>query len=239
MHRFFVNPLQIQKPYVDLDREILDHIKVLRLLPNEEFIVCDGEKTDYICTLESNLGRIISQRENKAEPRLALHLFLAYTRGERLDFALQKAVELGTSSITFFPATRCVAKYEEKSLGKKLPRWEKISKEAAQQSGRGIIPPVYTAASFSAGLKAASAFDLGLFCYENELKQGLGQVLRAHEGASSIGIVIGPEGGFTPEEATLGSQLGLHSVSLGPRILRAETAPIAALSALLYHGGEL
>ena len=235
MHRFFASPEQFQAGRVLLDRESLDHLRVLRLGAKEQFIICDGAGTDYRCVLAGNTAEIVSQSENEAEPNIHCTVYLAYAKGERLDYAIQKSVELGAWAIGLFPTARCVVKYDDKSLAKKRIRWEKIAQEAAKQSGRGKIPPVTPISDYKTAMSQAAQADLPLFFYENESKTSLRRVLDENPNFQTASLVIGPEGGFTEEEAALAQESGLRSVTLGKRILRCETAPAAALAALMFY----
>ena len=156
-----------------------------------------------------------------------------------MDYAVQKSVELGAHAIRLFPASRCVVRYEGKDVPKKLARLQKIALEAAKQSGRGIVPAVTMASDFRSAMTEAALAEQPLFFYENETGQNLRAVLERRPGFQSASLVIGPEGGFADEEAALALELGLSSVSLGARILRAETAPVAALAGVLFASGDL
>jgi len=240
MPRFFAHPRDITADQVFLDPETLAHLRVLRLRPDETFIICDGEGTDYTCVLhtcafDGELAQIISSAPNEAEPSIDCPIYLAYTRGERMDYAIQKSVEMGATRIILFPSERCVVKYESKALPKKLTRWEKIAEEAAKQSGRGRIPAVETSPSFKEAMTQAAEADCPLFFYEGEQERTLRMALDRDQKPKSVSLVIGSEGGFAEQERDLAVELGLIPVTLGKRILRCETAPIAALAgALLY-----
>jgi len=238
MPRFFAPPRDIIVDQVFLDSETLSHLRVLRLRPDETFIICDGEGTDHTCVLhtcplDGELAQIISSAPNEAEPSVDCPIYLAYTRGERMDYAIQKSVEMGATRIILFPSERCVAKYEAKALPKKLARWGKIAEEAAKQSGRGRIPAVETAPSFKEAMIQAAEADCPLFFYEGEQERTLRMALSPKP--KSVSLVIGPEGGFADQECDLATQLGLIPVTLGKRILRCETAPIAALAGVLLY----
>ena len=235
MHRFFAPPGAFGETHVQLDGEILDHIRVLRLGPEEVFIVCDGAARDYRCVLAGDSAQILSVAENLAEPRVHCVVHLAYTRGERMDFAIQKSVELGAGEICLFPAKRCVVKYDEKNLLKKVGRWEKIALEAAKQSGRGRVPPVIPMSDFKSAMECAAKADLPLFLYENEAHLSLGRALDRKPDFQTLSLVVGPEGGFDPDEAESALGEGLSPVTLGKRILRCETAPAAALAAVMFY----
>jgi len=239
MHRFFTDPAAITGTRIHLDPETLAHIRVLRLGAKETFAVSDGAGGDYICVLSGDSAAIIDRTQNRAEPTVRCTVCLAHTKGERMDYAVQKSVELGAHAIRLFPATRCVARYDEKGLAKKLARWEKIALEAAKQSGRGIVPAVTAVSDFRSAMTEAAGADCALFFYENETEQSLRAALERRAALQTVSLVIGPEGGFADEEAALATACGLARVSLGPRILRAETAPVVALAAVMYAVGEM
>ena len=239
MHRFFSDPSLVQGGYIALDKETLAHLRVLRLTPQEIFAVCNGAGLDYHCILDDDRAKILSSEKNMAEPTVRATVYLAFTRGERMEWAIQKSVELGAYAICLFPAARAVVKYDEKGLSKKQIRWQKIAEEAAKQSGRGQIPQICAMSHYKVAMEKAANADLALFFYENERKRKLSCVLGERSQYKTVSLVIGPEGGFTEDEVQVASELGLTSVSLGQRILRCETAPVAALAALLYATGEL
>ncbi|HCE62410.1 MAG TPA: hypothetical protein DEQ85_05475 [Clostridiales bacterium] len=153
-------------------------------------------------------------------------------------YAAQKATELGAGEIVAFPSSRCVARLDEKTLAKKLERWQKIAASAAEQSGRGRIPQVRAVRSFREAVLEAAERELALFPYENEKTQSLRACLSAGE-YQSVSIMTGPEGGFSEDEVAFAGQNGMKICSLGPRILRCETAPLCALTAVLYAAGAL
>jgi 16S rRNA (uracil1498-N3)-methyltransferase len=242
--RFFCENIQsvITSGGVTLDRAgnagEIAHITALRLRPGETFTLCDGARTDYLCRLVSAAkdavnAEIIEVLPSKGESALEITVYLALAKGERLEYAVQKCVELGASAFVLFPSERVVARSEGKSLENRLARLGAISRSAAEQSGRGIIPKI-TSKSFEDAIITAARADLPLFPYEDERETTLGSVLRDANFANihTCSIVTGAEGGFTPEEAAFAVSSGMCSVSLGARILRCDTAPIAALASL-------
>lgn len=233
MPRFFVNPAVIGKTHISLDAETLSHIRVLRLGPEEPFVVCDGAGLDYRCILTESKAQIIAVEPNLAEPSLECTVYLALTKGDRLEYAVQKSVELGAFAFRLFPAQRSVVRYEEQGLEKRRLRLSRIAQEAAKQSGRGRIPVVEMVPDSHQALQAAANADLPLFFHEKEGQQNLYQVADQNPNAKTASFVIGPEGGFSEEEAANARARGLCTVSLGKRILRSETAPVAALAAIL------
>ena len=155
----------------------------------------------------------------------------------RTDYIIQKCVEAGAGEIVFFLSNRCVARPEAPE--KKLERWQRIAEEAAKQSGRGIIPTVSWAGEFAEALNIANQKELKIFLYETGEREGLDSVLEANKGAKSVALMTGPEGGFAPFEADLARIVGLHVCSMGERILRCETAPVVATTAVMYATGNL
>ena len=238
MPRFFTNLIEgssalIQGP----DARHLS--RVLRIRPGEELTVCDGQGTDYLCRVlraEEDMVRleVLCSQPCETEPRLAITLYQALPKGEKLDWILQKAVELGAVRIVPVLTRFCVARLSPKEFEKKLPRCERIVLEAAKQYGRGIIPSVERILSFEQALDEISG--PAIVCYE-----GGGAPIRelVRPGEKSLAILIGSEGGFSPEEIALCGQAGIPCASLGKRILRCETAPIAALALALSAAGEL
>ena len=253
MIRFFTSPQNVSSAAIELCAEDAEHIRVLRLRPDEKFIVCDGGGTDYVCRLGSGFGagcmmaEIVSQYQSVGEPSVVCKVFIAFSKGDRLDYAVQKAVELGAYEIVLFESARCVAVPND--IPKKIKRLQRIAIEAAKQSNRGIIPEVSFGGKLSDIVsKAADNSALAMFFYEGEellhireiLKQAFPSSVSQQEfNSKAISIITGPEGGFEPNEVTLAQLAGISIVSLGKRILRSETAPIACLTAIMYHTGNL
>ena len=242
MHRFFIPASNIAGNLVNLDSKTLEHIKVLRLRQGELFTVCDGEGFEYSCRFNgrnSNIADILEQNPASGEPNVDVTVFMAFSKGERSEYAIQKSVELGAKEIVLFPSARCVSRPDDASLSKKQTRWQTIALEAAQQSGRGIVPQIRIHTAFDAAVAEAMRSELPLFLYEDEQQLGLKEALETHSPINSISIFSGPEGGFEPAEAAFVRESGLLSVSLGPRILRCETAPAAALAAIMFFTGNM
>ena len=242
VHRFFaISNNVIDDEFVRLEAEDFSHIRALRLRPSELFIVCDGEGTDYICRLGErgeDVAVIVETRRTLGEPDVDCGVYLAYAKGDRLDYAVQKSVELGAREIILFPSERCIAVPGDAS--KKAARFKRISLEAAKQCGRGRVPNVVTMSSFEDAVSKAARAKLSLFCYEDEKKRSLKSVFESYTGKfETVSIFTGSEGGFTPQEARLAVDSGMISVTLGARILRCETAPISVLAALMYHSNNL
>ena len=199
----------------------------------------DALKPNLVQTLEHEAeAEVIEVVPCKAEPTVRSTVFAGLPKGERSDFLVQKCTEAGASEIVFFSCTRCVAKAV--NMEKKLERWQRIAEEAAKQSGRGIIPQVRYEADFVAVLNGALHTDLPLFMYETGERETIRDAIE-HTASpiASAAIITGPEGGFAEFEADMARKLGMHICSMGERILRCETAPVVALTALMYGTGNL
>ncbi len=210
--------------------------KSLRMQIGEELTVCDQKGTDYNCAIE-NIDvneiklKVLSKTATLTEPNVKLTLYMALPKSDKMELIVQKCVELGISQIVPIMTSRCISRPDDKSLQKKVERYQKIAYEAAKQSGRGIIPMVCNKMSFKEALKSASEDDVSMIFYENggsDIKSFLNGC------AKTISIFIGAEGGFDPSEVALAKEAGVLPATLGPRILRCETAPITATSIIMY-----
>ena len=242
MARFFVDTEVLKDDFVVLTGENAEHAKVLRLKAGETVTVCDGKGLECVCTVSSvSPGQIsldVSKRqESETEAKVQASIYMAFSKGDKFEHVIQKATELGAYEIVAFPTSRCVSKPDEKSLRKKLERWQKIAASAAEQSGRGRIPEVIVLNSYKEALQRASTADLGVLFYENEQCRTFSAALNAGQ-FRSVSLLTGPEGGLEPREVEQAMDAGLQVCTLGKRILRCETAPLCALSAAMYHFGE-
>jgi len=242
MTRFFVSPEELEQNFLVLTGENAAHAKVLRMQSGEEVLVCDGAGNECVCTISDiSPGQISivvkSRQESASEAKIRASIYMAFPKGDKLEHVIQKATELGAAEIVAFPSSRCVSRPDEKSLAKKLERWQKIAASAAEQSGRGVIPQVITVDSYKAALDRAATAGKAILFYENEKATTLRMALE--EGAfSSISLLAGPEGGLDEKEVEQAKAAGLEICTLGSRILRCETAPLCALSAVMYAVGE-
>ena len=244
MPRFFISDHQIFENTIRISGRDADHIRVLRMKLGESLVVCDGAGMDYHCHLSNFCDDMIEAEIDESIPspteaNIQVTIFSAFSKGERPDFIIQKCTELGASSIVFFPSERCVSRPDQKNMDRKLSRWQRIAEEAAKQSGRGQIPTIRVMESYSSALDAAMKTDLPLFMYETGNRTPMREAISQAHTMTSCAIVTGPEGGFEPQEADLAVKKGLLCCSMGPRILRCETAPICALVAVLYATGNL
>ena len=242
MVRFFVKPEELQPDFLVLTGENAQHAKVLRLKNGEQVLVCDGQGSECVCTVSDvspgQIGLVVNKRqESETEARVRVSVYMAFPKADKLEHVIQKATELGAYEIVAFPSSRCISKPDEKSLQKKLDRWQKIAASAAEQSGRGRIPRVLTVESYKEALSRASKADKALLFYENEQATTLRMAL-SDSPYESISLLTGPEGGLEEREVREALEAGLQVCTLGKRILRCETAPLCALSAVMYDSGE-
>ena len=240
MVRFFVETGELACGTVTLTGENARHGRVLRLKTGEQVMVCDGQGKEYLCEV-ADAGEMIltvkEGRESASEAAVQVSVFMAFPKSDKLEHVIQKATELGAYEIVAFPSARCVSRPDEKSLKKKLERWQKIAASAAEQSGRGRIPRVFVLDSFADALSRASMADKALLFYENEQAVTLKMALSG-SGYRTVSLLTGPEGGLEEEEVEQARKAGLQVCTLGKRILRCETAPLCALSAVMYDAGE-
>ena len=180
---------------------------------------------------------IENTQDSKSEPAVAVSVYMAFPKADKLEHVIQKATELGAYEIVAFPSARCVSKPDEKSLSKKKERWQKIAASAAEQSGRGRIPRVIVLGSYKEALARGAEADKAILFYENVRATTLKMALE--EGRyQTVAILTGPEGGLEEREVEQAKDAGFQICTLGSRILRCETAPLCALSAVMYAAGE-
>ena len=239
MVRFFMTPEELAGECLNLMGENAQHAKVLRLKAGEQVLVCDGEGKECLCEItDSSYGlNILERRESTTEAAVQVSIYMAFPKADKLEHVIQKATELGAYEIVAFPSGRCVSRPDEKSLKKKLERWQKIAASAAEQSGRGRIPEVRVLGSYKAALEDASQADKALMFYENEHAVTLRMALESGPW-KTVSLLTGPEGGLEEKEVEQARAAGLEVCTLGSRILRCETAPLCALSAVMYAAGE-
>ena len=219
--------------------ENASHAKVLRLKAGEQVLVCDGAGKECLCAVVDSSWNleVLERRERVSEPGVQVSVYMAFPKADKLEHVIQKATELGVYEIVAFPSARCVSKPDEKRLKKKLERWQKLAASAAVQSGRGRIPQVVILPSFAAALKRGAQTDLPMMFYENEQATTLHMALNSGEWKSAA-LLPGPEGGLEEKEVKQAMEAGWKVCTLGKRILRCETAPLCALSAVMYAAGE-
>lgn len=241
MPRFFVNKDNVSDGVIEIAGQDAFHIaRSLRMAVGDEITVSDGEGTEYTAVLtkirdEVCLAEITSQSEATTELPVSVTLFMAYPKGDKLETVIQKAVELGADRIVPFESSRCIKRPKAEKADKLLGRLGRIAEEAAKQCGRSKLPTVTSPVSYKEMLIIAKELDTTLLCYEDEKQLSIKNVLDGIKEGSKVGVIVGSEGGFSPEEAALATENGAVSVSLGKRILRCETAPLFALSCIAYR----
>lgn len=242
MRRFFLNGTIGER--MELTGTDAHHIaRVLRMAVGDNVIIADKNErtakakinsiTDDVVTLS-----LVEYLEDDSEPTVKIRLAQCLPKSDKMEFIVQKAVELGASSVQPLISENCVVKYTADKQVKRVERWQKIAHEAAKQCKRATVPTVETITTLKDFLAHIDDDEMVLFCYEAEDGHTLRQALASHQ-AEKYTVLIGPEGGFSPEEARLCHQMGAYPVSLGNRILRTETASLAALTMVLYAHGEL
>ncbi len=243
MYRFYMEPGQITKPVISITGADVNHIRnVLRMRTGEEITVCDGHGREYQCRIEQLAAdgvtaEILEEKASDTELPTELILYQGLPKKDKMELIIQKAVELGAAKIVPVMMHRTVVRLEDpKKEAKKLERWQTIAEAAAKQSMRGVIPQVMPVMSYKEAVAAASAHDAAILPYEHA--DGIEEsraLVRELKGKSSIGIFIGPEGGFEDAEVEQAMAAGIRPMTLGKRILRTETAGLAILSILMFE----
>jgi len=242
VYHFFVAPDQVEDGFCRITGQDVNHIRnVLRMKAGEQITVRDGISKNYICEIESLTpeevrARILSAEEDSSELPARLYLFQGLPKGDKMELIIQKAVELGAYRIIPVASRRCVVKLDKKKEEAKVKRWNAIAENAAKQSGRMLVPEVSGVMSLKEAFRYAAELDYNLIPYE--LAEGMDETRRILDGirpGMQVGIFIGPEGGFEAEEVEQAMSAGIHPITLGRRILRTETAGMAALSILMFR----
>jgi len=245
MARFFLPRNKIQGGRGFIEGQELEHLrKSLRLTPGDHITVFDDNGREHeaiIIALSSERGEIELLRSYQAERESPLEITLALglTKGEKMDFVVEKATELGVQTIVPFISARTVPKLDQKKIEKRVERWQKIALSAAKQSGRTRIPEILAVCHLKELVKQSFPNSVKLLFWEKEAERKLSHVREAEATVGSVVIVIGPEGGFREEEADMARSHGYNLVGLGKRILRAETAAVTAMSLVQFLWGDL
>ena len=241
MPRFFVSPDAIRDNIIMIEGNDAFHIaRSLRMAVGDDITVSCGEKTEYVCRLtrirdEECECEIVETRDAVGESPIEITLYMAYPKGDKLETVIQKAVELGAIEIVPFESSRCIKRPKADKQEKVTARLSKIAEEAAKQCGRSRLASVHDAMSYKEMLASLKRHELALLCYEDETAESIKGALKAAGDVKSIAVIVGSEGGFSPEEAAAAREAGARSVTLGHRILRCETAPLYALAAISYE----
>lgn len=248
MPRFYLKPEdEIIDNIIYFSGEDVNHIKnVLRLVKGNYIIISSGSGIDYeveLVSFENGIlkAEIIRKTENSTEPKINIILFQGVPKFDKFEFIIQKSVEIGVCKIVPVITNRTIVKFNSNSdIDKKVSRWQKIANEASKQCNRGRIPDISTPIKFKDAIKS-NLFQKAIIPYEKEMDNKLKNCLQEINKTSinKIGVFIGPEGGFSEDEILMSKENDIESVSLGPRILRTETAGIVVLSAIMYEMGDV
>lgn len=236
-HRFYADISLNQNTSVELPADAAHHCaQVLRYKIGDELTIFNGDGSDYFAVISAiEKKRCLIQVQTritlKNESSLNIHLFQGVARGDKMDLIIQKAVELGVSEITPLFTERCNVKLDQKRLEKKMIHWKKIIVSACEQSGRAIVPKLNQAVTI-AEMKASEQLTIYL---EPKADTSVSSLKVSH----SINLLIGPEGGFSEKDLAQAEKLNIHGVKMGPRILRTETAGLAAIAILQNRFGDL
>lgn len=241
--RFFLVPRQVEGERVRLSKEDSHHLlRVMRATEGERFVALAGG-LEYDCRLSGvedglAVGEVTGSRPASGEPKVAISLMQGMAKGEKMETVIQHGTEIGITEFVPVATSRAVVKLDPKKAAERVERWQRIAREAAEQSRRGAVPQVAPVASWKEAVARVGEFDLALVPWE-EGGEPLRQVLADAPQARSVAVFIGPEGGLSPEEVALAREKGARAVTLGPRILRTETAGLVAAAAILYALGDL
>ncbi|OEH86144.1 hypothetical protein BHU72_11425 [Desulfuribacillus stibiiarsenatis] len=248
MQRYFIDPSQVQGQSIAIEGDDAKHIaKVLRYQIGDQVICSDNTGNNYICEISRIDAktihlRIISSHLPCNEPEIFVTLYQGMTKADKMEWIIQKGTEIGVSAFVPVEMKRSIAKWESDRESKKIDRWRKIAKEAAEQAHRSKIPDVQAPIRFKELLKLSTADSstLTLLAYEkSEHNQGLLSLLKEYPEVKKIALIVGPEGGISEEELQEALQCGIQAINLGPRVLRTETAGMVAASGILFFHQEL
>lgn len=242
MQHFFVTPAQVRGDFIYIEGSDVNHMKnVLRMKTGEALMVSDGNNLSYRCLVdryEEGEAVLTIQEMFPSDTELSskIYLFQGLPKQDKMELIVQKAVELGVYQVIPVAMKRSVVKLDEKKAQKKIARWQQIAESAAKQAGRGYIPEVRQVMSYPDAVAYAADLDVVLLPYE--LAEGMKatkELIGKIRPGQSVGVFIGPEGGFEKDEVERAVQAGAKSITLGKRILRTETAGLTVLSILMYH----
>ncbi len=241
MHRFYVNQNQITDQAVRIAGPDVNHIKnVLRMKQGEEIIICNGQGKDCYCIIDrvsenEIIALVQTVKDTETELGTRITLFQGVPKSDKMELIIQKAVELGVYEIVPVMTKRVIVKLDDKKKeAKKLERWQAIAEGAAKQSGRGIIPIIKPVQTYAQAIDYAKTFDKNVIPYENAKgMQNTRDIMNGLSKYKTVGVFIGPEGGFEETEVDRAKQAGIDPITLGKRILRTETAGLAVLAMMV------
>ena len=248
MQRYFVTPDNLLEDKAIVRGDDAHHLmRVMRAQPGDKVVVSDGVRRECLAEVvelykENVLLKLLEERPMSGEPSVDVWIAQSLPKGDKLETVIQKGTEIGATAFLPFASARTVVQYDAKKEAKRVERWRKIAKEAAEQAHRSKVPDVRDAMRWSDLLETAERAQLALFCYEKENGRQLKDALREaglETGRGPVLVIVGPEGGFTEEEAAEAERRGCVPVGLGRRILRTETAGLVAAACILYESGEM
>jgi 16S rRNA (uracil1498-N3)-methyltransferase len=245
MRRFFVRPEDIGAGALRLRGDEADHLaRVLRLRPGAQAIVFDGHGHEYVVRVERlEIDGVVCQilRHTAIQPAQTVSITLGQglPKAEKFEWVIQKTTELGVSEIVPLITERVIPHISLRHMPAKVGRWEKLAREACKQSGRATVPHLRAPTPLGTFFASSQSAELKLVLWEGEDRRPLRAVLAASERVASVAVLVGPEGGLTPEELAHGEAYGFLAVGLGKRVLRTETAGVVAVALLQYQFGDL
>lgn len=245
MSRFFIHAEDIEGNILTIREDVHHILHVLRYKEGDQIEVCDRQGCDYTveivkCEEDTIQCKILKKEISSAEPEIEITLFQGMPKSDKMEWILQKGVELGISRFVPLWTHRCVVKYDQKKEAGKVARWQKIAESAAKQSGRGSIPVVHNSVSLKDCLQQLAEYEMVLLFYENAREASLKAFLERQETMpEKVAVLIGPEGGWEDDEVKKLEEAGAVTAGLGPRILRTETAGMTAAALILYHFGQM
>ncbi len=247
MRRFFTEPQNIRGDVAEIFEDAKHIEKVLRMNCGDIILVFDGSGFEYtaeLISIEKRVCRakILKKEKSLSEPETKVTLFQGLPKSGKMELIVQKAVELGVTRIVPVIMDRCVTKIANReAAAEKTARWNKVSVEAAKQCGRGLVPEVLEPVEFNRAVEMMCELEVPIMPYEELGHQGkvdLKSILTENESAFEFGVLVGPEGGFTKEEAEYAIENKIKAVGLGKRILRTETVSGAIIPVIMFHKGE-
>lgn len=245
MARFFVQSDSVENKMITITGPDVKHIsKVLRLVPGDKIGVSTGNGREFEAvireiTTKEVISEIVTEKQVSTEAEVRVNLYQGLPKGDKMELIIQKSTELGVSRIIPVISERTVVKLDGKKAGERRMRWQRIAEEAAKQSRRTAIPQVEEPVEFETALEQLGDNQLVIMPWEEQKSGGIKQLLKNNTDLNEISIFVGPEGGFSQKEARTAGEKGVHLVTLGPRIMRTETAGIVTAAIVLYEFGDL
>ena len=245
MRRFFVRPEDVGERELYLRGDEAAHLaRVLRLGPGAQVVVFDGRGHDYVTLVErieteDVVCRILHDAAVQPSPAVSITLGQGLPKAEKFEWVIQKTTELGVAEIAPLITDRVIPHMAPPHMARKVGRWEKLLREACKQSGRATVPYLWPPTPLETFLASCQRAELKLVLWEGEDTRLLRTVLAASAPVASVAVVVGPEGGLTPQEVACGEAYGFVATGLGRRILRAETAGVVAVALLQHRFGDL